>query len=511
VGLNTMLVYALLLLPAVTTCAGSIELATTALQQHDPAKALDLLEPLRSQCAQSSAFYEAIGLASELSGKASSAEEALRMAVSLDPKSPRLLTELGATYLRNGNSSDAARALDEALALDPTNATATKYALGAAVQAGSWQRAGALFHKLGAEDHPEILQTEPILFLWFAQTLIETNRADRIDPLLSSQRKMMDASLLFSLGTLFAKHRMYERAVEYLRQVPAGSADDAVYFNLGLSYSHLKKFDQARESYFEAIDKHSEHADAYLHVGLDYVSSGDLRMGIPWLFRAHAIAPARTDILYALVEQLLELGYSDTAKALLSEAIGSHPRDAFLAVARGDLERAGGDQAAATESYQRALAEQPGLTAGLVGLARTNIAQGKESEAHDLLRAALSGDAEDPFANGEMGLVEAHQGDWDAALQHLSRAWAVDRSNVKIALELARAYRHKQRLREALQLLDSLRPAMQESPAFHFELAQLYADLHRPADAQAEREAFSNLEATAHAALPFDVPRTYVH
>jgi predicted Zn-dependent protease len=234
-------------------------------------------------------------------------------------------------------------------------------------------------------------------------------------------------------------------------------------------------------------------------------------MAIPWLFRAHDIAPTRTDILYALVEQLLALGYSNTAKELLAKAIASDPRDAILAVASGDVERADGDQAAATESYQRALAEQPGLTAARVGLARANIAQGKESEAHDLLRTALSGDAEDPFANGELGLIEAHQGDWDGALQHLSRAWALDRSNVKIALELARAYRHKQRLREALQLLNSLRPTMQESAAFHFELAQLYAELHRPTDAQAEREAFSNLEATAHEALRFDIPRTYVH
>jgi tetratricopeptide (TPR) repeat protein len=506
-----MLLFPMLLFSAVETCAGSLGPATSALQQKDPAKALALLDPLRGQCSRSSTFYELLGLASELSGKGPAAEEALRMAVSLDPNSPRLLTELGATYLQNGNPGEAAKVLDKALALDPSNTTTMKYAVGAAVQSGAWQRAGTLFHQLDADDHPEALQEEPILVLWYARTLIETHRSDRIKTLLSPRRKLMSPGLLFSLGTMFAEHQMYEYAVDYFRQVPTLAADEALYFNLGLSYSHLKKFDKARKCYFQAIDKHSEHADAYLHVGLDYVVSGDSRMGIPWLWRAHRLAPDRPDISYALVEQFISLGYVDTAKEVLFDAISGHPHDALLDVANGDLKRANGDTPGAAESYEKALAEKPGLTPGLVGLARVNIAQGKDSEAQSLLRMALSGDPEDAFANGELGLLEDQHGDWDAALGHLSRAWAQDRSNTRIAFALARAYRHKQRDSEALQLLISLRPTLQESAAFHFELAQVYADLHRPADAQTERETFSRLQANTHEGLHFDSPRIYVH
>jgi tetratricopeptide (TPR) repeat protein len=503
--------FPMLLFLAVETCAGSLAPVTSALQQQDPAKALALLDPLRGQCVRSSAFYELLGLASELSGKGPAAEEALRLAVSLDSKSPRLLTELGATYLQNGNPGEATKVLDKALALDPSNTATMKYAVGAAVQSGAWQRASTLFHQLGAEDHPQILQEEPILVLWYAQTLIETNRSDRMKTLLSPQRKLLSPGLLFSLGTLFAQHRLYEQAVDYFRQVPVSAADEALYFNLGLSYSHLKKFDRARECYFQAVDNRSEHPDAYLHVGLDYVVSGDPRMGIPWLLRAHRLAPGRPDISYALVEQLVSLGYSDTAKEVLAEAIAGHPRDALLDVANGDLKRANGETEAAAESYEKALAEKPGLTAGLVGLARANIARGKDSEAQHFLKAALSGDPEDAFANGELGLLEAQQEDWDVAIGHLSRAWAQDWSNTKIAFALARAYRHKQRVPEALQLLVSLRSTLQESPAFHFELAQVYSDLHRSADAQTERDAFGQLQANAHEGLHFDSPRTYVH
>ncbi|MBV8866012.1 MAG: tetratricopeptide repeat protein [Acidobacteriaceae bacterium] len=492
-------------------CEENLKPATLALQQSDPAKALALLDPLRSDCAQSSAFYELLGLASELSGKAPAAEKALRTAVSLNSKSSRLLTELGATYLRNGKAAEAMKVLDQALALDPSDIAAVKYAIGAAVQLENWRRAADLFRQIGAETNPAALQQEPVLVLWFAQTMIGTNQSNRIDFLLSPQQKLMSPSLLFSLGTLFAQHQMYQRAIEYLRKVPPESADDALYFNLGLCYSHLQKLDEARRCYFEAVDKHPEHVDAYLHVGLDYAASGDTRMAIPWLFRAHALGATRADISYALAEQLIRLEYFNTAKELLVQAKGSNSREALLVVADGDLKRAQNDTAGAMDSYQKALAEQPGLTPALVGVARLNISQGKDGEARKFLSAALARNPADPIANGELGLLDAHEGNWESALLHLQQAWAEDRSNPEIAFELARTYRHKDRPLESLQLLTSLNPAMRESSTFHFELAQLYAQLHRTEDAKAERDAFSRAQTTAHDALHFENPHTYVH
>ncbi|MFZ0589431.1 MAG: tetratricopeptide repeat protein [Bryobacteraceae bacterium] len=506
-----MVVLPILLFSVVATCEESLKPATLALQQKEPAKALSLLEPLRTTCAQSSSFYEILGLANELSGNADAGEEALRTAVSLDSRSARLLTELGATYLRNGKPSEAEKILNQALVLDPSNTVTIKYAIGAAVGSHDWQRAATLFEQIGAGKNPAALQQEPVLVLWFAQTMIETHQNDRVGSLLSSLQGPMPPGLLFSLGTLFAQHGMYQRAVNCLKEIPAQNADDAVYFNLGLSYSHLGQFNEAREFYFQAIDKHPEHVDAYFHVGLDYAASGEPRMGIPWLFRAHGLAPARPDIAYALGEQLIALEYFNSANEVVAQALDSNPHDALLVVANGDLKRAQGDTAAAIDSYRKALTEKPELTAALVGLARASIAQGNENEAKSFLKTALSHDPEDPFVNGELGLLEARQHDWDAALDHLRRAWTQNRSNPDIALELARAYERKNRPLDALQLLASISPVMQESSAFHFELAQIYALLHRSADAQAERDTLTSLQARTHNALHFENPRTYVH
>jgi hypothetical protein len=52
---------------------------------------------------------------------------------------------------------------------------------------------------------------------------------------------------------------------------------------------------------------------------------------------------------------------------------------------------------------------------------------------------------------------------------------------------------------------------MEDSAAFHFQLMQIYTLLHRPADAQLQRNAFNELQASSENVLRFDNPHTYVH
>lgn len=506
-----MVLLPILLLSVVAGCDDNVKAAVVALQQNNPAQALTLLEPLHTRCTSSSAFYEVLGLANELAGNKSAAEESLRMAVKLDATSPRLLTELGATLLKNDKPAEASKPLDEALELEPSNPVTLKYDIGAAVGSRNWPRAAELFGELNTENKNRLLQQEPILILWLAQTLLETKQNDQLETLLATCRNSMPTGLLFSLGTLFAQHAMYKQALEYFKLVPGEAADDALHFNIGLCYSHLQQFDNARRSYFAAIDKQPDHVNAYFHVGLDYVANGNPRMGVPWIYKAQSLAPGRPDIAYALVGQLIALEYFNSAKEVLGRASESAPRDPLLMTAEGDLKRAQGDTTGAVASYQRALTENPGLPAALVGLARIDLETGKETEARGLLNTALARDPQDPVANGEMGLFEARAGNWDAALGRLERAWEQNHSNPTIALELARAYQEKARPEDALTLLQSIGPEMEDSAPFHLQLMQVYTLLHRPGDAQLQRNAFSELQASSENVLRFDNPHTYVH
>ena len=301
---------------------------------------------------------------------------------------------------------------------------------------------------------------------------------------------------------------MYAKAVNYLNKIPKEAADDAVYFNLGLACSHLGEFNEARQNYFFAIDKHPEHVEAYFRIGLDYGAAGDGRKGIPWLFRARQLAPTRVDIRYALVQQLIQLSYFDTAEQILSQTSSEDP---LLLVAVADLKQAKGDAEGALNEYRRILVQQPAYPPALIGLARAEIALAKNAEAHSTLLAALANDPGNVAAQGELGVLESQQGSWDSALQHLRGAWAQDRSSSKIGLALSRTELHLDHPGEALKVLEAMGPVMQRSPAYHLELARVYDRLSQADEAQQQRKVVAQLQAEAQEGLHFDAPKTYIH
>jgi tetratricopeptide (TPR) repeat protein len=503
-----MVVLPIVLALTAVQCDASLQPVTAALQQNATARASSLLAAVPAECSQSAEFYALTGVTDELSGRAAAAESAFRKAVSLDPKAARYREQLGAAYLRNKKPAEAAAVLQEAVALDPNNSKLKTYLIGAYVETGAWEKASSLFDQVGGVS---AARGDPILLLWFVQTLLETGQSDRLKRELPPDAAGMTPPLLFSLGTLFGQHGLYEKAITYLQKIPESAADDAVYFNLGLAYSHLHDFEEARRCYFLAIDEHPRHVDAYFRVGLDYAAAGDGRMALPWLFRAHQWAPDRADISYGLVEQLIQSSYFETAQEVLTSSGLVHPASELLMVAEADLKKAKGDNDGAAAAYRAVLTRQPNFPPALTGLARAEITEGKEQEARSNLLAVISRNADDPAANGELGSLEAHQKEWSAAEKHLGKAWAQDRSNTNVALELARTYLHLNQPSEALKILAGIRAAMQQSPAFHIELAQVYSQLHQTLEAEAERKAVTQLEADAQQGLRFDEPKVYVH
>lgn len=503
-----MFVLPILLALTATQCSDSFQSAVQALRENNAEKASAALQSIPAECQQSSSFFELSGVASAMSGNSSAAETALRKAISLDPKSARLREQLGAIYLRDKKAGEAAGELKEAVGLDPSNPVVKKYLIGAYVETGKWQQAAALFDQLGGVGSDI---KDPILVLWFARTLIETKQFGRIDHEISPEQAGITPALLFSLGTLFAENGMYERAVRYFRQIPTENADDAVYFNLGLAYSHLHSFEEARRNFFRAIDKHPEHVEAYFRIGLDYSAAGRGRMAVPWLFRAHELAPNRPDISYALAEQLLQLKYFESARKVVVGALSISPSEPILLVASADIDQQEGHSAAAVDNYKKALSEQPKFVAALVGLAQVAISQGNVEQGQQYLQEALSIEPANPSANGELGLLDAQRDDWASALPHLSKAWGADRSNKTVGLRLAQALQHSGRAGEALQLLAAQQSSMEDSSAFHLELAQLYSQLHRPVEASKQRNMVAKLQAESQNSLRFDNPTTYVH
>ncbi|MBV8709638.1 MAG: tetratricopeptide repeat protein [Acidobacteriaceae bacterium] len=320
-----------------------------------------------------------------------------------------------------------------------------------------------------------------------------------------------DSRILFTLGSLLGERGDYRKAVDYLSRIPEADVDDAVSFNLGLGYSHLHQFDKARSAYFQTIDHRPGYVEAYFRIGLDYAAGGEPRKAIPWLFRARDLGGNRPEIAYVLIEQLLRLKYTKTAEEVVNATLERSPHDPLLTVAFGDVLQQKGDTIAAISKYQDAINQYPHLPAALIGLAQAAISKGNDGEAQAYLLEALANDPSNSSAKGQLGILEGRRGDCESAAAHLQSAWEADQSNASIGLELARALRHCGQFSHALEILKALEPQMQDSSPFHLELATLYVQLHRAADAQAERTIVANLQSQAHQDLRFQDSQTYVY
>jgi tetratricopeptide (TPR) repeat protein len=465
-----MLLPPLLLALAMPACEENLRQAAAALQQKNATEARVVLDNTRSECAESASFFELDAVTYALSNKLPEAEAAFRKALRLSPQSARLLVESGVLLLKDNQIVEGTGNLEKALQIEPGNEAAVGY-LASAYAAE--RKAGDLMRLI--DKHP------------------------------------LPATVLFSLALQLAKQEQYRSAADCLEKIPAANADDAVYFNKGLAYSHMKEWTKARESYFRAIDLHTGHVDAYFHVGLDYASSGEPRKAVPWLLRAHELDPERSDVDYVLCEQLIELKYFESAAQILQDALARNAQQPLLQAAQGDLALRKGDNAGARAAYNEALQQQPALVPAIVGLARCDQAEGNNEAAMARLREASRSHPEDPTINGQLGALEMHDGNWAAASEHLQRAWAVDQSNANVALEWARVLRHTGKPSEAIHVLKTIAPALEDTTDLHLELAQNYAALHRPLDAEAERKLVSRLQPGANTTLRFEDPQTYVH
>jgi tetratricopeptide (TPR) repeat protein len=354
------------------------------------------------------------------------------------------------------------------------------------------------------------LLQDPPFFLFYAAASMSGGKSTQVDAVVDRNIARFPPPFLFSLAGVYARAGRYRQVISLLRRIPDTQADEAVYFNLGLAYSHLRRFDDARRSFFAAIDKHPGYPEAYLQIGIEYAENHQPRFALPWLYRARALMPEPGKVDYPLAQQLIQLHYFDSANDVLSKDLASNADQPLLLTAMGDLELARGDSAKARSMYRKALASMPALPPALLGMGRCAKAEGENEEAKKYFRQVLASDRNNAAANGELGLLEWNDGEPKVAVEHLERAWQDGDANLAIGVALSRLYRQWNQPMRSLKRLQKLEPKQSHSIDLHLELSRVYTALHRPREAQAELETVKELQSQKTASLQFEDPGTYV-
>ena len=443
-----------------------------------------------------------------MAGRADRAATDFRHAVALDANavSPRL--NLAVSLLQSGQEAEGIQQLQAVVRLDPQQPLANLNLGLYYAHQGECGKVVEAAERLGASLTATVRRSAP-LRVAMVHCLLRAGDGARAQTLLPSARENVPAAVHFALASELAGAAQYRLALEQLQAIPAAESDAAVHFNRGMMESHLHQYRRARREYFAAIDGNPNEAMAYFRVGVDYEAASDRPRAIPWLMKAHAMAPDDPEVTAALAEALIQSNYFDSAQKIL-DAFPDTSASALPVLARADLLLAKKQYAQASDQYARALQLNPELVAAAVGHARVLAELGQADAARKEMEASLRAHSGDLLVQAELGRLELAAHDLQPAVLHLRAAWQARPHDVQLSIRYARALRLGGHPAAALAVLRAL-PDAADNPKYHFERSQVYRALHQGAGVRAELAQMRRISQRKQEDLHFVPPATYIH
>jgi tetratricopeptide (TPR) repeat protein len=152
-------------------------------------------------------------------------------------------------------------------------------------------------------------------------------------------------------------------------------------------------------------------------------------------------------------QQLLSAGKPAEAQAVLDAELAKHPSDPELWFSKGVAQRAQGDTAGATASWEKALSIKPELVAARHGLAALQLEAGDNEGAVKAYTELLQLDPDFKDGHYNLGLALLALQRKDEARGALENAHRLDPEDPDAAVELARLYALEGKLKEAAELV----------------------------------------------------------
>jgi tetratricopeptide (TPR) repeat protein len=255
--------------------------------------------------------------------------------------------------------------------------------------------------------------------------------------------------------------------------------------------------DTAADTHLETAFSQLKDSKVRIEVGVElgdlYYQRGDIDHALPVVRALVAMAPENIDILFFAQhvyqqmadETMNKLALIAPASARMQQLIAEHLVNA-------------GDLKGAAEHYREALRIDPALPGAHFELAEAIVeaAPGDsdaQSQGRQELEAALRQDGESARLECELGRVAYLHGDFDVALAHYERAYAINPREIEAQMGVGRILLTENKPQQAVRYLNE---AVAEDPLnaeAHYHDARALKALHRDADAQREMQAFQTV------------------
>jgi putative PEP-CTERM system TPR-repeat lipoprotein len=457
-------------------------IASAALQQHAPSRAIDYLKPQADSSTADPATLSLLGNAYMADDKPELALEQFEKAATLDPGNQTIKARVAISEIDSGRGQQGLAELEQVFASESGPTIAGPALVLTELRAGRVQKAAEVAGSLIKLDANNSLYQTLLGFVHVAQrdyagaetafraalTLSpdfapatcdlaklylatgRTNDAKKVYADLLS-KKPDDGAALLGLADIAVSEKKWLEAIDYINRArTAASNDPAAGIKLVNVYEMRQDWNNARTVAGQLIAQYPRDANVEIAQATAFLGSNDTKGAISSYRRAHEIAPDSIPLLARYVALLTSAQEFREARTVLEEALARDPRNTPL---KGDL--------------IRVEADIDGLDAALAK-ARAFTKDDPENNVYDLVSAELYERAGRP--RDAVALLEA--------------AIAARPTDDGLAITLSRLYSGTSETTKAEAVLTHRLAAHPKSLAVQAALARLYLTTGRTEDAK---------------------------
>jgi len=471
----------------------AVEAAVTALEQSNLEVAERSAREAVAAAPRSAVTHNILGVILDRQGRSDDSFAQFNAAIALDPNFVSARNNLGRMLAARGKTAEAIAEFQRVLEIDESHLQA-HYNLGALYgDAGDFSKAADHFVRARAA-----APNDAQLALAFLNVAFRANRAAEANAAVDLVEHSMgsDARGLFTLASVLAQNKQYERAAQlFMRVNEAQPRTFEVLYNLGIALYNLDRNLEAARYLAEAADINPVPAETHMRLGLIASARKDHANAVEEFKHAIERDEKNAPYHYMLGREYFSVGFWEGSINEYSRALELDPKQSAYVLARGNANFRKNEWIAAAIDFDLAATLDPNIENidYLRGFAHR--AAGNFDRARELLEKFVTQQPDHVDALASLGYVAIEQGRMDEAEAPLARALKLDPQNVPALYDYARIAVKRRDYSEAatrLQRVISLAPTHGQA---HYQLFLTYSRLKETDKAQAELTEFKRLEA----------------
>jgi putative PEP-CTERM system TPR-repeat lipoprotein len=468
-------------------------LATAAMQQRSPSRAIEYLKPIVDKVPADAATLTLLGNAYMAGAKPDLALQQFEKAAALDPDNPAIKTRVGISEIDIGQGQQGLSTLEQVFATEAgasvagptlvlTELRARRFDKAAEVASSLVKRdpKNPLYHTLlgivrvtqrdyaGAENsfraalaiNPEF----PAATRNLAQLYVASGRTDDARKVYTDllAKKADDVAALLGLADIYISEKKWPEATDAINRARSAAKNDpAPGLKLVALYEARQDWKSAKSVASELASQFPSDVAVLDAQGRAQYGAGDANGAVSSYKRAHELAPNSMPILSRYLSLLNENKYFTEARGVLQDAIARDPRNSSL---KADLIRVEGDingvDAAIAKAQTLAKDDPSGDIYYLVSTELYDKA-GRTRDAIAMLEKAVAAKPADDALITALAQLYRRSGDFAKAEGTLTARLKTDPKDVAVNTALASLYLTTGRIADARKLyidLNSQRP-----------------------------------------------------